>query len=70
MILIGAMIFAGIIGYQTGNPKLLASPFDEDGKQCGVADGYTSYPKIFISFLNSDPTNVSFVCVKDCPASN
>jgi hypothetical protein len=31
------MCYVGVLGYQTGKPSLLASPFDEDNKQCGVA---------------------------------
>lgn len=54
----------GYLGFKTGNPKLLASPFDEDGKQCGVDPGYENYEKIFISFMNNDPTDIGFVCTK------
>lgn len=58
------MVYVGYLGFKTGNPKLLASPFDEDGKQCGVDPGYENYEKIFISFMNNDPTDIGFVCTK------
>ena len=65
--LLAAMVYLGVLGFSTGDPLLLASPFDEDGKQCGRDPGYQEYPKIFISFMNDDPTDVGFICVRFCP---
>jgi hypothetical protein len=39
-VLIGGMGYVGFLGFKTGKPQLLASPFDEDGKQCGVDPEY------------------------------
>lgn len=61
------MAYVGVLGFMKGNPMLLASPFDEDGHQCGIEKGYEGHKKIFISFMNDDPTDIGFVCVRDCP---
>jgi hypothetical protein len=64
------MIFVGYLGFKTGKPSLLASPFDQDGNQCGVDKGYEDYQKIFISLNLQDSAAIDFVCVKSCPLKN
>ena len=65
--MIGGMIYFSILGFQKGNPSLLASPFDQDGHQCGIAEGYENYSNIYISYLVKKPSEVGFVCVSKCP---
>lgn len=68
--LLGAMGYAGAIGLMKGDPNLLAAPFDKDGHQCGLDDGYESFPKIYISNFLTDPSEITFVCVKECPRTS
>ena len=56
------MGFVAYLGFTTGDPRYLASPFDEDGKQCKY--DYPGYEKIFISYFNKNQSDISFVCVK------
>ena len=56
--------------YQTGDPSLLAAPFDESKNQCGVDPGFELYKKVYISNFIANITDISFVCVKECPHKN
>lgn len=60
--MIAGMGFVAYLGFTTGDPRYLASPFDEDGKQCKY--DYPGYEKIFISYFNKNQSDISFVCVK------
>ena len=40
VVMIGGMVYVGVLGFKTGDPLLLASPFDEEGNQCGRDPGY------------------------------
>jgi hypothetical protein len=48
-VFIAGMCYVGFLGYQNGDPSKLASPFDENGKQCGRGER-ENYTKIFISY--------------------
>lgn len=58
------MGFVAIKAFQTGNPTLLASPFDESKNQCGVSYGFEEYKKVFISNYKTNISKITFVCVK------
>ncbi len=58
------MGYVAVKAYQTGDPSLLASPFDESKNQCGVKEGFEDYPKVYISNFNANKSNITFVCVK------
>ena len=50
------MVFVAVKAYQTGNPELLAAPFDECKNQCGVDPGFEDYKKVYISNLVANST--------------
>jgi hypothetical protein len=58
------MGFVAVKAFQTGNPSLLASPFDESQNQCGVSEGFEDFKKVFISNYKKNLTHITFVCVK------
>mgnify|MGYP005607587185 FL=1 len=69
--MIGGMVYIGILGFQQGDPSLLASPFDSSGHQCKLDKkdpSYANYPFIFVDYLTSN--QIIYVCVKNCPVND
>jgi len=64
------MVILASTGFSKGNPTDIISPYDPDGKQCGVTSGYEDYPNVYFT----DPTSADnlklFACVKSCPAAD
>jgi hypothetical protein len=56
LLYIGFMGYIAVRAYSTGNPQLLASPFDSCKNQCGVDQEFEPYKKVFISNLKANPT--------------
>ncbi|KAL4450362.1 hypothetical protein ABPG74_009068 [Tetrahymena malaccensis] len=63
IVLTGVIAF---LGMSTGNPAILAQPFDMDSQPCGVQEN-ADYPLIYFPSPKSLKKNV---CVKSCPNTN
>ena len=59
-------IFVGYYGLSTGNPSVLAIPFDIEGNACGVDPGFENHKFIYFATPYVDYINRT-VCVKECP---
>jgi hypothetical protein len=51
---IAGMIYIAYVGFTTGDPRLLASPFDEAQNQCKIDAGFEQYDKILITTLKNN----------------
>ena len=40
LVFIGLLVYIAIVAFTTGNPKYLAYPFDSEGNQCHMDEGY------------------------------
>ena len=63
------MGFVSYHGFENGDPRLLISPLDADGKFCGYSPGYEDYPYLY--YAVEDDTIIGWfryaICVSECP---
>lgn len=62
-----ATLGLAVHAFQLGNPRLLATPYDPNGRACGVDKGVKDYPYIYFTNPTSVATLYETVCVKKCP---
>lgn len=58
------MVILAISGLTEGNPSSILYPWDPDGRQCGVTEGFEDYKYVYWPATTSIS---NFCCVKSCP---
>jgi len=67
------MVIVAGLGFSEGNPEAVFTPFDEDGRNCGVnATANFSYLYLYsvitnVKTLNTSKVLSNSVCVSSCP---
>ena len=75
VIFLGANVVVAALGFSEGDPIKLLTPFDEDGKSCGVnATLNYEYLYLYKAIDNAQTLNTSellsnSICVKNCPVN-
>ncbi len=67
------MVVVAALGFSEGKPETVFTPFDEDGRNCGV-NVTLDYPYLYLysvvensKTLNATKILSNSVCVKNCP---
>lgn len=67
------MVIVAGLGFSEGKPDLVFTPFDEDGRNCGLNET-ASHPYLYlysvisnVKTLNATKVLSNSVCVKNCP---
>jgi len=67
------MVVVAALGFSEGKPDVVFTPYDEDGRNCGV-NSTANYPYLYlysvvsnVKSLNASKVLSNAVCVSSCP---
>jgi len=63
------MVACTIYGFRKGDVSKFIASIDRNDNFCGISEGFTEYPKLYLTSLVGSPSDIfdSGVCIKDCP---